>query len=291
MKNWIKLVVLFATIFLAVFSDNFWVCAADEYVLGEGDIIEVIVRRNPDLSRDFTIRPDGKITFPLLGDIQASGFTASSLKEYLTKELEKYIQYPDVTVIVKDAKNYKISVLGGGVKSTIVSLQGPTPLLRVLLQLGLDQNANLKDAYIIRNNQRLPVDMYALVMKGDMSQNIIVEPNDTIFIPPIAIGPVNPGIPGSPTGAIVVGPSVQIVGEVKAPQTVPYREGLKILDVILQAGGLTDYASGNKVKVVRRKGDKVEEIKVKVKDILKGDISKNILLQPGDLIVVPKSFF
>jgi len=275
MKDPIRLLSLNAVIAtLMVFLNGPWTYAVDEYILGEGDVIEVIVRHNEDLSRVLTVRPDGKISFPLLGDVQASGLTASQLQEHLTSELAKYIQLPSVTVIVKEAKNYKISILGGGVNSSVISLQGPTPLLQLLLQLNLDvAKADLKEAYVARKNQKLPIDLYALVVKGDMSQNVILEPNDVVFIPPN------------------VNDLIQVVGEVKAPQAIPYREGLTVLDAILQAGGFTEYARTNSVKVIRKNGEKTQEIKVKVGNVLKGDLSKNILLQPGDFIVVPESLF
>jgi len=274
MKDPIKLFALsIMGLLVVIVLNHSTTSAANEYILGEGDVIEVIVRHNEDLSRTFMIRPDGKISFPLLGDVQVSGLTAAGLKDHLTEELKRYVQLPEVTVIIKEAKNYKVSVLGGGVKSSVVSLQGPTPLLQFLIQLGLDEKANLKGAYVARKNEKLPVDFYALVVKGDMSQNVILEPNDVIFIPPN------------------FAEQIQIVGEVKSPQAVPYREGLRILDVILQAGGLTEYARANSVKVIRKDGDKTKEIKVKVGDALKGDLSKNILLQPGDFIVVPQSLF
>jgi polysaccharide export outer membrane protein len=289
MKNKTKLIIpLIFVLFIIIVLNYSIASAAKEYLIGEGDVIEVIVRDNQDLTKDLVVRPDGKISFPLLGDVQASGMTAANLREFLTNELAKYVQYPNVTVIIKDAKNYKVNVLGGGIKSQVLTLQGPTPLLQVLLQLGLDQNANLKDAYISRNNEKLPPNFYDLVIKGDLSQNITVEPNDTIFIPPVGATATGPTGTMSPTGPV---PVVQIVGEIRSPQTIPYREGLRILDVILQAGGFTDFASQNKVKIVRKKGEKVEEIRVKAKDVLKGDISKNILLEPGDLIVVPQSLF
>lgn len=275
MKNKIKRAAFSTLVLWAVISLNSQMAyTVPEYVLGEGDVIEVIVRQNEDLTRVLTIRPDGKISFPLLGDVQASGLTPTELKENLTRDLTKYIQLPNVTVIVQQARNYKVSVLGGGVEASIITLPGPTPLLQLLIQLRLTERANLKEAYIIRDNQKLPIDFYALAVKGDISQNITIEPNDVIFIPP-----------SDSAGQI------QIVGEVNSPQTIPYRPGLKILDVILQAGGLTEYASANKTKIIRKNGDKTEEIKVKVKDVLKGDISKNITLQPGDLIVVPQSWF
>jgi polysaccharide export outer membrane protein len=85
---------------------------------------------------------------------------------------------------------------------------------------------------------------------------------------------------------------VQIIGQVGKPQSIPYREGIKVLDAVLAVGGLGQFAAGNRAKIVRSVNHKKQEIRVKLDDLTnKGDMSQNLALQPGDVLVVPESRF
>jgi len=85
---------------------------------------------------------------------------------------------------------------------------------------------------------------------------------------------------------------VKVVGEVTHPAAVPYREGMTVIDVILAVGGLTPYAAGNRARIVRTQNGKTEEIRVKLQNLMqKGDMSQNLHLMPGDVVVVPQSLF
>jgi polysaccharide biosynthesis/export protein len=85
---------------------------------------------------------------------------------------------------------------------------------------------------------------------------------------------------------------VKVVGQVRTPQALPYREGLKVLDIILASGGLTDFAAGNRARIVRQVEGKRVEIRVKLGDLLnKGDLRQNHELKPGDVFIVPQSLF
>ena len=85
---------------------------------------------------------------------------------------------------------------------------------------------------------------------------------------------------------------VETPGQVTTPQAVPYREGMTVLDVILAVGGLGEFAAGNRGKIVRVAGGKTQEIKVRIGDLVnKGDVSQNVPLKPGDVLVVPESRF
>jgi polysaccharide export outer membrane protein len=85
---------------------------------------------------------------------------------------------------------------------------------------------------------------------------------------------------------------VKVIGQVTNPQSLPYRDGMRVLDAILAAGGLTEFAAGNRGKIVRKVDGKDTELKVKVEDLVnKGAMKYNLELKPGDVIVVPQSFF
>jgi polysaccharide export outer membrane protein len=172
------------------------------------------------------------------------------------------------------ALNYQILVLGDGVTSGIHTLTKEATLLKFLAQLGSMQNADLENAYLIRDKKKIKSGFYELFTKGDISQDIVLEPNDILFIPDNFEKRIN------------------IVGAVKKPATIPYREGLTILDIILSVGGFTEFAKENEVVIIRKGGnEKRAQRSIRVKDLMKGDFAENITILPGDFIVVKESFF
>jgi polysaccharide biosynthesis/export protein len=165
-----------------------------QYIIGPGDTVQVFVWRNPELSVTVPVRPDGKISTPLVEDLVAVGKTSSQLAREIEKTLALYIRSPQVNIIVTN-----------------------------------------------------PISTYS---------------------------------------------HVKVIGEVATPQSVPFREGLTVLDVVLAVGGLTEFAAGNRAKIVRQtEPGKTVEIKVKLQSLIKGKMAENKPLQPGDVLVIPESFF
>ena len=168
--------------------------SANDYRIGPGDTLQIFVWRNPELTVTVPVRPDGKISTPLVSDMDAVGKTPSQLSKDLEGVLAEYVRSPKVNVIVSQATS-------------------------------------------------------------TFSQ-------------------------------------VKVVGQVGKPQSLAFREGLTVMDVLLQVGGLGEFAAGNRAKIVRTTGGKQTEIKVRLVDLLnKGDMSQNQALKPGDVIVVPQSRF
>lgn len=166
-----------------------------QYVIGPGDTVQVFVWRNPELSVTVPVRPDGKISTPLVEDMVAVGRTSTELAREIEKVLAEYIRSPQVNIIVTN-----------------------------------------------------PVSTFS---------------------------------------------QIKVIGEVATPQSVPYREGLTALDVVLAVGGLTEFAAGNRAKIVRKnENGKSVEIKVRLESLVrKGKMSENVDVQPGDVLIVPESFF
>ncbi len=289
-KTLCLLIVLIVT---AVFPSGL---RAGDYVIGDGDSLQISVWGSPELSITATVRPDGKISVPALGEIKASGLTPKELTAALEKKFKKIVKTPIVTVIVTNMTNYRIFVFGKGVPAGVVTLNRETTLLEFLSQLGPLDNADLENSYLVRNKKKIKSDFSALFEKGDFSQDIVLEPGDMLFIPDN------------------FAKRISIVGAVANPTTVPYREGLTILDVILSAGGFTEFAKKNDVIVLRKKPDSGKKdlsgdilgsspalilsktagrikIHVRAKDLMKGDMSKNITMKPGDVVVVKESMF
>jgi polysaccharide biosynthesis/export protein len=164
------------------------------YKIGPLDTLNIQVWRNPELSATITVRPDGRISSPLVEDLMAAGKSPAELSREIEKALSRVIRDPAVTVIV------------GGFQGTF-------------------------------------------------------------------------------------GEQIRIVGEAARPQAVPYRQDMTVLDVMIQAGGMTDFADGNAAVLVRgAEGGK--QYSIRLKDLLKrGDISANVSVRPGDIIIVPQSWF
>jgi polysaccharide export outer membrane protein len=166
-----------------------------DYLIGPGDTININVWRNPEVSQSLPVRPDGKITTPLVEDLQAAGKTSTALARDIEKALEKYIQQPVVTVIV------------------------------------------------------------------------------TGFVGPY-------------------GAQIRVIGQAARPQALAYRQGMSLMDVLIAVGGVTDFAAGNKARIVRSVDGRQVQLAVRLQDLLRdGDISANVAMRPGDVLVIPESWF
>lgn len=261
---------LFITVLLLFFPV---LACSDDYVIGDGDGLQIAVWDTPQLSTGATVRPDGKITLPGVGDVVASGLTPVQLSERLTVKLKDFVKKPIVTVTVQGITNNKVYVFGGGA-SGVFNMPDRTTLLKFLTKFGALKNADLQGAYLVRNGKKVEVDFYTLYIKGDLSKDIPLHAEDILYIPDNELN------------------KIYVMGAVTSPRSVLYREGLRILDVILECGGFTKFAKENSVLVMRKDGNQVKEIEVRVKDVMKdGELSKNIGLLPGDFVVVKESIF
>lgn len=167
-----------------------------DYRLGADDVVQVNVWHNPELSVSVPVRPDGKITVPLAGDVEAGGKTSNEVAEIIREKLAVYVRDPQVTVIVTQLRSHE---------------------------------------FLTR---------------------------------------------------------VRITGAVRNPSSMPYRQGMTVLDAVLQAGGVNEFASPDRTELYRKKESKIVVYSVKLNQILqKGDLETNYNLQPGDVITVPERFF
>ena len=170
--------------------------ASQPYLIGPGDTLSVFVYQAPQLSvPSLPVRPDGRISMPLIPDINAAGKTPTALAKDIEVRLKEYVKQPNVSVIV----------------------------------------------------------------------NGFVGPLDR---------------------------QIRVIGEASEPIAVPYRDGMSVLDVMIQTKGLTRYAAGNSATIVRIAGGQRQIIKVRLADLLKdGDIDQNVAMLPGDTLVIPQSWF
>jgi polysaccharide export outer membrane protein len=164
------------------------------YRIGPGDTLQVFVWRNPELTTTLPVRPDGKISTPLVDDLVAVGKTPTQLARDIEQVLSEFIRSPQVNVIVT-----------------------------------------------------IPLSAFS---------------------------------------------QIKVIGQAANPQSLPFREGMRVLDAVLAAGGLADFAAGNRARIIRKVKGKDTTIKVRLQDLLnKGDMDQNVALEPGDVLVIPESRF
>jgi polysaccharide export outer membrane protein len=161
--------------------------AGPDYVIGPDDLLKISVWKETDLTNTLPVRPDGKISMPLLDDVQAAGLTPMQLANSLTEKLKKFIADPRVTVVVTQMNSQKIYVLGEVTHTGAMALTPSMTVLQAIASAGFTQFANTKGIYILRTDggkqQKFPFN-YKQVVKGeDMSQNIQLRPGDTIVVP------------------------------------------------------------------------------------------------------------
>ena len=166
----------------------------NDYIIGPGDALQVYVWRNPELTVTVPVRPDGKISTPLVEDMVAVGKNPATLARDIEKVLAEYVKSPQVNVIVT-----------------------------------------------------VPLSAFS---------------------------------------------QVRIIGQVSKPQSIPFREGMTVLDAVLACGGVAQFSAGNRTKLVRTENGKTREIRVRLSALMNsGDLRQNLLLRPGDVLVVPESRF
>jgi len=263
-----KKIILF--LFLVITLSLPLAALAGDYVIGSGDKLQISVWGSPDFSRDTTVRPDGKITLPAIGDVAAAGLTSEKLRKRLETALAKFVRKPIVTVIVMEMTNNKVYISGGAINPGVFSLTGNMTLFRLLCQLPSLENADLIGAYLMRGDKILLRNFYPLFMQGKMKYDLPLMANDIVHIPSNVMN------------------KVYVLGAVAQPQAVPYRYGLRVLDVILATGGFNEYAKKSNVTIIRGK----KKLVVDIEELLSGkDVRQNVAVVPGDYVVVKESIF
>lgn len=264
---------------------------ASDYVIGEGDGLDIAVWGVSELTFSVKVRPDGKITIPGLGDVSASGQTPAQLQSFLSVRLKDLVKNPIVTVTVREITNSKVYIFGAGINSGVYDLNRRTTLLQLLCTIGsttvdsrggatvgasggVSKVADYKRAYILRSGKKIKENFYKLFVKGDTAEDIVIESNDAIFIPQL------------------LDRNVYVLGAVNTPRAIEYSEGMTVLEAILEAGGFTKFADQNDVVIRRKEDNKDITLEIKAKKLLKdGDLSQNVPLKAGDYVVVREGLF
>ena len=160
---------------------------APDYVIGADDELHISVWKEPDLSEQLPVRPDGKISMPLLNDVQAAGLTPLQLKTSITEKLKKFIADPHVTVVVLAMNSRRVFVTGEVLHSGPMTLLPHMTVLQALSQAGFTQFANPKAIYLLRTEngkpQKLPFNYKEVVKGNHPEENIELKPGDTLVVP------------------------------------------------------------------------------------------------------------
>jgi polysaccharide biosynthesis/export protein len=161
--------------------------ASTDYVIGADDTLHISVWKEPDLSETLPVRPDGKISMPLLNDITAAGLTPLQLKDSITEKLKKYVSDPRVTVVVTGMNSRRVFVTGEVNHTGPIALLPHMTVLQALAQAGFTQFANLKSIYILRmengKQTRIPFNYKEVVKGSHPEENIPLKPGDTLVVP------------------------------------------------------------------------------------------------------------
>jgi polysaccharide export outer membrane protein len=158
------------------------------FVIGNDDVLAINVWKEPDISRSIPVRSDGKISLPLVGEVQAAGQTPLALEKEIASKLKNYISEPEVTVIVQQVNSQKFNILGQVARpGAYVIANSPTVLDAIALAGGFRDFAKQKSIYVLRQGpdgeSRLPFNYKEVVHGKNMAQNIKLQPRDTIIVP------------------------------------------------------------------------------------------------------------
>ena len=158
-----------------------------DYVIGADDTLHISVWKEPDLTATLPVRPDGKISLPLLNDVPAAGLTPLQLGVSITEKLKKYIADPRVTVVVTAMNSRRIFVTGEVTHTGAMPLLPNMTMLQVLSSAGFTQFANVKNIYLLRTENgkqvKLPFNYKEVVKGNHPEQNIMLKPGDTVVVP------------------------------------------------------------------------------------------------------------
>lgn len=250
------------------------------YTLGPGDRLEIEIMNEPASRAMTTVAPDGKIYYYLLPGIDVWGLTLVEARDRIQAELGKVVVSPQIGIQLRGIDSKRVWLLGRVQKAGVYPMMAPMTVLESLSLAGgtatssttgtTEDLADLSHAFIIRNGERLPIDFAMLVNKGDMSQNIYLQPDDFIYFPSSAAR------------------DIYVLGAVRLPKAVQRSQAGTLMGAIAAAGGPVKNAHLSHVAIVRGSLTKPQIAVIDFEDILKGKTT-DVLLEPRDIVYVPLS--
>lgn len=249
----------------------------DEYRLGPNDVLNVFVMGHPELSSQrinlgeisgTTIRKDGKVHMPIIGELEASGLTLTDFETNLRSRAATFIIDPQVSVEILQYASQKFYILGEVPRPGAFPVDGDTTLLEgVGLAGGIPQNADLESATVVRGGKLLPISLADMLRRGDVSRNVFLRDGDVVFVPDN------------------VAKKVHVLGEVQQPMTVPIeRDSVSLAEVLASAGGPAPARARRELAVIRGGYAKPVVYVINLEKALLYD--DQIKLRSGDRVVV-----
>lgn len=236
------------------------------YVLGPGDVLEVSVWGYADLTRVVAVRPDGKISLPIVGDVRASGLAVDRLTRVLTQAFAQYIKNPQVSVIVKEFRRISVSILGQVARPGTYLLRPDARLLDLLSAAGGLTEVAASQAQLLAPERQPLVINLDRVLAGDKEANLALRGGETLVVPEDLVNIVN------------------VTGQVARPGRYRLKGEMRVLDALLLAGGLTEKASLTDSRLVRG-ATETRSLNLDAL-LLRQDMTHNITLQPGDSLFI-----
>jgi len=273
------LVLLFLLMITFFFNNSFSSFATESssncYTLGQNDVLEIRLWSYPELTRTTVVQPDGMISLPLGGQIDAAGKTLEELRAGIVKELKKTLtalEDNQVSIAVISFGTFNISVLGEVHSPGLYPLSGKVDVLKAIsVASGLTDEAGLKNAMIIRENQEItPVDLEKLFNQNDLSQNYELNSGDSLYIPK----------------AFII-TNISIAGEVNSPGLYSLEGKVDVLKAISACKGVTEKANLKDAIITKMDNNTIPVDLEKL--FLQNDLSQNYSLESGDSLFVPLS--
>jgi polysaccharide export outer membrane protein len=267
------------------------------YRIGPEDVISITIYAGGEEQHksDVTVSAQGIVNAPFIGSMRAAGLTPSQLEQKITKPLAKdYFVDPKVHVRIKEFHSISYYISGAVQSPGLYEMNSQASLLELIAKAGGVSFSAGNVAFIMRSaashvmggeridevmskTEPIKIDLRGLLERGDQSQNPLLEAGDVIYIPP------KQALKQSAS-------KVYVEGEVENPGLYDYQPGMTALSACIMAGGFVKFSAPNRAKIVRKKGDEVEVIKINLYKVQEGKIS-DVELQAGDRVFIPESWF
>ncbi len=260
-----------------------------EYLIGPRDVLEITLLAEESKIEEVEVRPDGRISYALVEDLQAAGLTPTQLDEVLTAELSRFLRDPKIDLAVKEHRSKIVNLLGaiqiiqsGGGNRPIKSgqgryaLQGKTTVLELILEAGGPlPEAQLDRVKLIRGDRSFTLNIQHVLATGEQSHNLLLQGDDVLIVP----------------GTNQLSKKIVVLGEVEAPSVYMFPDDVSLLEALSRAGGLTESALQDDIRIIRSGTEGPEMFGVSFKRITRdADLKQNVALRNSDIVYVPRSF-
>ncbi|MCX7715942.1 MAG: polysaccharide export protein [Endomicrobia bacterium] len=243
----------------------------EKYKISAGDVLFIKVKPAEELSKEVVVTPDGKIVLPLIGTIKVEGLTLKEAEKIIEKNLSIYITNPEVSIVTKFFSKRQVFILGEVKNPGGYQYRENLKLFELISESGgVTQYAGTKNIKIYRGEKKqqvLTVNLEEIFSEPD--KDILLQPGDIIEVPRLP-------------------KTISVIGEVNYPGSYEWYENIDVIKVLTLARGYTATAKLSSVRVFRETPQGKQIIPVDVNAILSGKLEKNIILQPGDVVYVPR---